>query len=49
MKKILISAGALLVGSAQAGDLKAPFAFPTAKVLPKGVRNLSTKFVCIGR
>ena len=43
MKKILASAMALLVGSAFAGDLKAPFAFPTSRVLPKGVRNLSTK------
>ena len=43
MKKILITAQALLFSSAFAGDLKAPFAFPSAKVLPVGVRNLSTK------
>jgi len=43
MKKILISTWALLISSAFAGDLKAPFAFPTSQVLPKGVRNLSTK------
>ena len=43
MNKIIISATALLMSSAFAGDLKAPFAFPTSRVLPKGVRNLSTK------
>ena len=43
MSKIIISAAALLMSSAFAGDLKAPFAFPTSRVLPEGVRNLSTK------
>jgi len=44
MKKIITSAIVLFsLNSAIAGDLKAPFAFPTARVLPKGVRNLSTK------
>ena len=31
------------MGSAFAGDLKAPFAFPSARVLPEGIRNLSAK------
>ena len=43
MKKIIITVGALLIGSAFAGDLKAPFAFPTSQVLPEGIRNFSTK------
>ena len=33
----------LLSVGAHAGDLKAPFSFPTAKVLPAGVRNISFK------
>ena len=32
-----------MASSCFAGDLKAPFSFPTAKVLPKGIRNLSMK------
>jgi hypothetical protein len=45
MKKIIsLTLGAsLLASSCFAGDLKAPFSFPTAKVLPKGIRNLSMK------
>ncbi|MBT6326929.1 MAG: hypothetical protein HOJ35_13255 [Bdellovibrionales bacterium] len=43
MKKILIGVALLSVCSAYAGDLKAPFSLPSARVLPKGVRNLSYK------
>ena len=45
MKKILSTTlGAALLSSACfAGDLKAPFSFPSARVLPKGIRNLSMK------
>ena len=43
MKKIFLTTCALIMNSAFAGDLKAPFAFPSSRVLPKGVRNLSTK------
>jgi hypothetical protein len=41
--KVLLLGASLLGSSVFAGDLKAPFAFPTAKVLPKGIRNLSMK------
>ena len=43
MKKILLGAALLSICSAYAGDLKAPFSLPSARVLPKGVRNLSYK------
>ena len=39
---------ALSTSAAYAGDLKAPFTLPSAKVLPKGVRNLSYKGVQTG-
>ena len=44
MKYNSILLGALLlVGTSYAGDLKAPFAFPSARVLPEGIRNFSMK------
>ena len=46
MNKLTLTLALLAIGSySYAGDLKAPFAFPSAKVLPKGVRNLSYKGV----
>ena len=45
MKKIIMLGMCLGLGAAYAGDLKAPFSLPSAKVLPKGVRNLSYKNV----
>ena len=45
MKNVLIMGLILAVPALHAGDLKAPFALPSAKVLPKGVRNLSYKHV----
>jgi hypothetical protein len=49
MKKIIIVAGIMTASMAlHAGDLKAPFLLPSAKVLPKGVRNLRYNAVLAG-
>ncbi|OFZ17208.1 MAG: hypothetical protein A2X86_01795 [Bdellovibrionales bacterium GWA2_49_15] len=45
MKKTIVIGMCLGIGAAFAGDLKAPFSLPSARVLPKGVRNLSYKNV----
>ncbi|MEK6624482.1 MAG: transporter [Bdellovibrionota bacterium] len=45
MKKTIVIGMCLGMGAAFAGDLKAPFSLPSARVLPKGVRNLSYKNV----